>query len=589
MNTDTERIKTSQPVRPLARRRPFQVAAGLAVAAVVTVLAYSGWSAGKGTGQPVPLAQVQRGALTISVSESGTVKNREQAVVKSEVEGTTTILTLIPEGTDVHKGDLLAELDASRLEDQKTQQQITVLNAEAGFVRARENLAVTQSQAESDIAQADLTWKFAQQDLKKYVEGEYPRELQKAESEITIASEELQRAEDKLEWSRKLAGEGYLTRTELQADELAMKRAEINLTLAKGSLDLLKRYTHQRSLDQLKSDAEQAQKALDRTTRRTAADLVQAKAELKAKESEFERQKTKLTKLGEQIGKCRIAAPVDGMVVYVTTGRGRWRGNAEPLEEGQQVRERQELIHLPTTSAMMVEVKVHEASLRKVARDMPVRITVDALPGQVFWGRVGKIALLPDAQSAWLNPDLKVYNTEIPIDGDASVLRPGMTCRADIIVEEHADALYVPVQSVVRVGGKPVVYVQTPQGPVARPVTVGLDNNRFIRIIAGLAEGEKVLLAPPLRQSQLPTSGAESGAPASRSAPATRPAPQPTTSATQPADKPAFDPSRLQSMTPEERRKWFQSLTPEQRESMRRRRGTRGTRDRGEPRTGRED
>ena len=112
------------------------------------------------------------------------------------------------------------------------------------------------------------------------------------------------------------------------------------------------------------------------------------------------------------------------MVVYATTGKA-GRGNVEPLAEGQEIRERQELIYLPTTTSMMADVKIHESSLQKVAEGLPVRITVDAVPGKVFMGHVGKIGLLPDAQSMWMNPDLKVYNTEIFLDGDARTCGPG--------------------------------------------------------------------------------------------------------------------------------------------------------------------
>ncbi|HET6427021.1 MAG TPA: efflux RND transporter periplasmic adaptor subunit, partial [Phycisphaerae bacterium] len=475
---------------------------------VIVVLAaavYAVWFTRTSDGSSAATVPVRRGALVISVTQSGTVQNRERAVVKSEVEGTTTILFLIPEGTYVEKGDLLVELDSSRLIDERNQQQITVLNSEASFIRAREDLAVTVSQTQSDIDQAELTYKFAEQDLTKYVQGEYPREIQKAEADINIAKEEFQRATEKVRWSKRLADEGYVTGTELQADELAAKRAQINLDLANSAMDLLKRYTHERNLDQLMSDVDQAKEALVRTERKASADLVQAQAELKAKQSENERQKAQLQKGGDQITKCTITAPVGGMVVYATTGQGGGhRRNVPPLEEGQQVRERQELIHLPTDAAMMADVKVHEASLRKVRLGMPVRITVDALPGQVFWGRVGKIGLLPDAQSAWMNPDLKVYDTEIYIEGDARKLRPSNTCRAEIIVEQHTDCLYVPVQSVVRVGGKTVAYVQTAKGPERREVKVGLDNNRMIRIVEGLKEGEPVLLAPPLAPSAVP-------------------------------------------------------------------------------------
>jgi len=562
----------------LARRRSVRVALAVIAAAGLASVGYAVWSRNGSARTEVPLVAVQRGPLVISVSQSGTIQNRERAVVKSEVEGTASILYLIPEGKQVQKDDLLLELDSSRLQDARNQQQIVVMNAEAAYIHARENLAVVKSQADSDVAKADLDYKFAQQDLEKYQAGDYPQELRKAKADIQIAEEELQRAKDKLDWSQRLAAEGYIMQTELQADELAASRAKIDLDLAKSAMDLLERYTHQRNLDQLNSNLEQAKEALSRTKRKAAADVVQADADLKAKKSEYERQQAQLKKSDEQIAKCHITAPVAGMVVYASTGQAARHRRIEPLEEGQQVRERQELIYLPTNTAMMAEIKIHEASLRKVQQGMPVWVTVDALPGTVFGGRVDKIGLLPDAQSAWMNPDLKVYDAEIGIEGDASVLRAGMTCRAEIIVEQYADALFVPMQSVVRVGGQTVVYVPGPEGPQARPVEVGLDNNRMIRIVKGLEAGEQVLLAPPLAPSTVSEGPAEAGPapaavlPVSTTAPAREAA---AAAPVRPTTRPAIDFRRLREMTPEERRRFLESLSPEERERMQERRGPR--------------
>src|SRR5690606_26256815 len=190
--------------------------------------------------------------------------------------------------------------------------------------------------------------------------------------------------------------------------------------------------------------------------------------------------------------------PTSGLVVYATSGQGSWRGNDEPLQEGQMVRERQELIHLPKDSSFKATVQVHESSLSKIKPGLPVTITVDALPGKTYHGTVSKIAPLPDAQSVWLNPDLKVYSTEVLIDENSEGLRTGMSCQANIIVDTYKDAIYVPVQSVIRVAGVPTVYLAKGNKITPREVKLGLDNNRMVHIIDGLEAGEEVLLTPPL-------------------------------------------------------------------------------------------
>jgi HlyD family secretion protein len=442
---------------------------------------------------------VERKPLKISVIESGTIQSREQIILKCEVEGRTTILTLVEEGTRVKKGDLLVELDASALLDAKIDQQIRVQNAEASFVGSRENLAVVENQAKSDIDKAELALDFAKQDLKKYVEGEYQNERKKMESEITLAKEELQTAEEKLKWSKKLFEKQYISQTDLQIDELSAHRNKLDLELAENNLRLLEDFTHPRNLAKLESDVNQAEMALERTTRKAKADVVQAEAELKAKESEFERQKDKLKKNEEQITKTKIYAPADGLVIYATSAKSRgFRGMEEPLVEGREVHEQEELIYLPTTNAVKAVVKVHETSLQKVKIGLPVEVKVDALPGRTFTGRVEKIAPLPDAQMVWMNPDLKVYNTEVYLEGEGDYLKTGMSCKAEIIIEEYGDVIQIPVQAVLRIGAEPTVYVLKGGDFEPRKVKIGMDNNSRIRILEGLQVGEVVLLTPPL-------------------------------------------------------------------------------------------
>ncbi len=279
------------------------------LAAILVGLSFMLWF--RFSDSPEPLVQeavyeVKSGPLIIDVVESGTIKAREQLVIKNEVEGKTSILYLIPEGTQVKKGDLLVELDASTLMDAKIDQEIKVQNAEATFVNATETLAVVENQAKSDLDLAKLTLEFARQDLKKYTDGEYPNDLQKARAEITLAQEELARARERLEWSKTLYEEKFISQTELAADELAEKKKALDLVLAKNNLDLLVNYTNQRDLAQRKSDVSQAEMALERTRRKARADVVQAEAELKARKAEFQRQKDKLEKILEQLGKTGI-------------------------------------------------------------------------------------------------------------------------------------------------------------------------------------------------------------------------------------------------------------------------------------------
>lgn len=468
---------------------------GISIAALVGVMLLVGRKGGVVSTETL-YAPVQEGPLVISIEEYGEIAPSEQIVLKNEVQGRVSIISLIPEGTIVKKGDLLVQLDVSSKIDEKDTQEITLQNAESAVEVAREALAIEENQSASNVELAEQDYTFAKEDLDKYEKGEYPTTLIGRKGQLALNEQQVKQAKDKYEWSKKLYAENFISETELESDELSWKSSRLTLETAQRELELLETYTHRRELAKYRSDVKQKGMAFERAKKKAASAIAQAESNLRAKEREFQKQRQRLDKITNQIAKASIRAPRGGQVVYATSRMGR-----EPLQEGQEVWERQELIVLPTADTFAAKVNVHEASLKSIVTGMPVRVRCDAIPGRIFSGTVRKIAPMPDTERKWMNPDLKEYPTEIYIPDGAGELRNGMGCKAEIVIARYDKAIYIPVQCVVRIAGEAYVWVKAGTGNERRSVVVGLDNNRFIRIISGLKPGEEVMLAPPLGES----------------------------------------------------------------------------------------
>jgi HlyD family secretion protein len=170
--------------------------------------------------------------------------------------------------------------------------------------------------------------------------------------------------------------------------------------------------------------------------------------------------------------------------------------NASLLQEGIMVRQRQELIRLPDVSKMLAEVRIHESRVRQVRAGMTAYIRIENLPDRRFKGTVRKVALMPDSQMSWMNPDLKVFPTDILVEEELPELKPGVSARAEIIITNLSKVLSVPIQTVARFRGENVCFVK--KGSTVSPVavTTGWFNDRLIEITSGLKENDLVLLAP---------------------------------------------------------------------------------------------
>jgi hypothetical protein len=154
------------------------------------------------------------------------------------------------------------------------------------------------------------------------------------------------------------------------------------------------------------------------------------------------------------------------------------------------------LIKLPDVSSMKLTVKVHESHINEVHLGQSAYVVLDAMPDRRFAGVINKVAPLPDSQSRFANPDLKVYATEILVQDKLPDVKPGVSARAEIVITNLPGVLTVPMQAVTTRKGKQVVFLASaPNQPV--PVKVGLFNTKFIEITTGLNEGDQVMLSPP--------------------------------------------------------------------------------------------
>lgn len=437
-------------------------------------------------------AEVRRGTLRIAITARGNLAAADSVSLKSEVEGRTTILSLVPEGTLVQAGQLVCELDATALIERRFQQSLAVSNAEAALVKARQNHEIQVSQNKSDIARAKQKLTFAGQDVQKFAEGERAFERQKTQQAIDLAKEDAARAADKLTWSEKLAGQGFLTSTELDADRAAAHRATVQLEQAERTLELLDQFQLPRKADELQAALEEAQREEERVELQAKARLVDFEAEVHTNQARFGLEQEKLTQLEAQIAKAKLHAPRAGMLVYAQRD-----SDEPPIQEGTEVREREEIMSIPNAGGMIAEAKLHETVVKQVQVGQACRITLDALPGVQFEGRVSFISVLSDQTSRWMNPNMRLYRTEIEIGAGNGDMRPGMSCAIEIQIEDLLDVLHVPVQAVTRVREENVCYVARGDAYERRVVEVGRYNEQWVQILSGLTEGEIVLMSPP--------------------------------------------------------------------------------------------
>lgn len=328
-------------------------------------------------------------------------------------------------------------------------------------------------------------------------DGETKQKLRKLEDDYQVAMKEMSQAKTTLDGTKRLLDKGFATRTDMQRDEIAYENSRLKVQTAETARTLYLKYEFQKSAEETLSKVLENFRELDRSRKSSIAKLAQAEAKLKSAQGQYNVQLRRRKELQEQADKCLIKATKPGLVVYGRAGMDMfYYGGEEQIREGASVREQQVIITIPDLTKMQLKVKIHESYIKKVKKDQKVAIKVDAFPDQKLKGKVVQVAVLPDSQNRWMNPDMKVYLTTIDVDGTYDWLKPGMSAKAEIFVNRMTNVVYVPMQAISPEDGKQYCYVASGLKQDRREVVAGEFNDEFIEVKKGISPGDAVILRP---------------------------------------------------------------------------------------------
>ncbi|MFP5379848.1 MAG: efflux RND transporter periplasmic adaptor subunit, partial [Vicinamibacteria bacterium] len=141
---------------------------------------------------------------------------------------------------------------------------------------------------------------------------------------------------------------------------------------------------------------------------------------------------------------------------------------------------------------MKLEAGVSEMEAGRLRVGLPARVTVQALPGQTFEGRLAAIAPEVDERNRHFRIDVRIANP------DAALLS-GMYASARLVLDTAADTLALPREAVVTRDGRTVALRVADGDVTAVEVTTGLSDGQRVQILSGLAPGD-VVLADARRQ-----------------------------------------------------------------------------------------
>ena len=176
-----------------------------------------------------------------------------------------------------------------------------------------------------------------------------------------------------------------------------------------------------------------------------------------------------------ELGYGTVVAPISGVVAE------------RSIKPGNLVQINTPIMRIVDTSRLEATLNAPEREIETLKAGQAVQLTVDALPGKVFEGRIDRVAPVVDAGSG-------TFRVVCAFEG-GGLLQPGMFGRIRINYDQRASALVIPRAALLEDGGQPAAY-RVREGKAARvPLTLGYSEGEWVEVRDGLAAGDAVVVA----------------------------------------------------------------------------------------------
>lgn len=384
--------------------------------------------------------------IAAAIGTATALKGKEQGV---EVD----VLTL-------EKGNITVTVPANGILEEVEKQIIYAENsAKVLSIEVEEGDIVTPGQVlalldgedlEIQLAIKKQTLEMNKIDLAK-LEKNYEEEKAGQRRQMESSLRKLQDAKEDLERNQELYKHGAISQQEYRNSERAYEEAVRNYEEIEGKQDTLM------------FDIEKMRKNIAIT-----------ELEIAEIEKRIEKQEGKLV------------SSIDGVVTAIHVEEGSFVNTSNPS------------FVISNIDDLSIEINVSEYDISKVQIGQEVEIETDAVSGRVFKGVVEKIAPVAKIMATGQTNETVVPVT-IKVEETDHLLKPGYSVKTRIICQEKEGVLIVPFDAVItEANGAKIVFVVKEDILHKVEVQTGIESDFDIEVIAGLEEGDQIVLNPSM-------------------------------------------------------------------------------------------
>ena len=474
---------------------------------VIVVIGAAGWFGfGRIRARQSALAEVPsyetvtvvRGSISSTVSATGSIEPEAEVALSFRASGRVEQV-LVSVGLPVEAGQLLAQLDVTdaslALEQADVSLQISRAQldklekppSDSDIITSQANVTVAQA----SVASAEASLASAQASYRQLLAGASAAELAVQEAQVRQAGVNVRQAQSAYDGIKHFPDAGASSQAvQLEQTTISYEVAQAQFALTQQAADEAQIASALAQIAQAELGVRQA-----RSNLLVAQDglntLIEGTEEEDLEISRAQVRQAELSKMQAQntLNNSMLYAPINGVVSQVNLRQGELYGSsALPA------------LVLTDLVSFHMTVLVDEIDVRQVQMGQTVRLSLDALPDAEITGQVTKVS--PTARDVG---GVVAYEVEIVPDANDAQLKAGMSATAIITTAQVDNILLVPNRYIQldRESGRAFVQKIVNDTPTLQEIEMGLRNDRFTQVLAGLGDADAIALIRTSSEEQL--------------------------------------------------------------------------------------
>jgi multidrug efflux pump subunit AcrA (membrane-fusion protein) len=434
---------------------------------------------------------VEAKPLKIIAKLSGVVESKHQTPVAMDLNRWTelSIVSVVPHGWEVKKGDLLFQLDTKALEKKIRELEVGMPLKELDLETAKQELEKIGQTTPLQLEEAHLAMKHAEEDLEYFFEVTKPMRERSAKEDLKSSENYLSYAEEELRQLKKMYDEDDMTE---ETEEIILQRQQNSVDNYKWVFEQTKARTDRtlntsipREEESLKSKHVLKEIDFVSSEKATKDSVIRKELDVEAKIRAFDETELALKEYRSDLKQMAPKARHDGLVYYGMNQRGKWT-TASTIERkmipGGKLSMNEVAVTIVDPNNLHLRLTVPENKLKGLKPGLGGTLKLEWNPDVGLQGKVEAVSRVPYADNT--------YDAVVSIPADAGThIVPGMKATVEVVIYDNEKTLIVPKNAIEKKGKASVVTMASGE---KRRIRTGHSSGSMIEVVEGLKADDEI-------------------------------------------------------------------------------------------------